>query len=79
MKQKLFTLQCAECKKIFRNPNENKRFCPDCSKIKEKKSPKTEEKSKSLSEVMKDLNEYNQKHGTNLSYGEYVSLVDKSK
>jgi hypothetical protein len=76
MKQKLFDLKCAECGKVFRNPNENERFCPECKKIKEKKKLKPKA-DKSLYQIMKDLAKYNKNHGTRLSYGQYVDLVDK--
>lgn len=76
MKQKLFDLKCAECKKVFRNPNENERFCPECKKIREKKKPR-KKPTKSLYQITKDLEKYNKTHGTSLTYGEYVSLVDK--
>ncbi len=76
MKQKLFDLKCAECHKVFQNPNENERFCPECNKIKEKKKRKPKS-DKTLYQIMKDLAKYNKKHGTKLSYGKYVSLFDK--
>lgn len=76
MKQQLFDLKCAECHKVFRNPNENERLCPDCKKIKEKKKRKPKA-DKTLYQIMKDLAKYNKKHGTKLSYGKYVSIVDK--
>ena len=77
MKQKLFDLKCAECHKVFRNPNENERFCPECKKIKESKKKRKSKSDKNLYQIMKDLAEYNKKHGTMLSYGKYVALVDK--
>ena len=81
MKQKLFDLKCAECYKFFRNPNENERFCPECKKIKEsRKKPKQKEKSnKSIWQITRELEKYNKEHGTRLSYGKYVALVDKQK
>ena len=79
MKQKLFDLKCAECHKVFRNPDENERFCPECNKIKErKKKPKQKAKSnKSILQITRELEKYNKEHRTILSYGEYVSSVDK--
>ena len=81
MKQKLFDLKCVECGKIFRNPNENERFCPECKKIKEgRKKPKQKAKSvksKSILQITRELKKYNKEHRTMLSYGEYVALVDK--
>lgn len=81
MKQKLFDLKCAECGKIFRNPDENERFCPECNKIKEsRKKPKKKAKSvksKSIYQITRELEKYNKEHRTRLSYGQYVSSVDK--
>lgn len=79
MKQKLFDLKCAECGKIFRNPDENERFCPECKKIKEsKKKPKQKAKSiksKSIWQITRELEKYNKEHGTLLSYGQYALLM----
>ena len=81
MKQKLFDLKCAECHKVFRNPDENERFCPECNKIKEsRKKPKQKAKSvksKSIYQITRELEKYNKEHKTRLSYGQYVSSVDK--
>ena len=81
MKQKLFDLKCAECHKVFRNPDENERLCPECKKIKEgRKKPKQKAKSvksKSIYQITRELEKYNREHRTMLSYGEYVALVDK--
>ena len=83
MKQKLFDLKCAECKKVFRNPDENERFCPECKKIKESKKKARQKaksiKSKSILQVTGELEKYNKKHRTMLTYGKYVALVDKQK
>ena len=76
MKQKLFDLKCAECGKVFRNPDENERFCPECKKIKDKKKIKPKA-DKSLWAVMRELEKYNKEHRTMLSYGKYVELFDK--
>ena len=81
MKQKLFDLKCVECGKIFRNPDENERFCPECNKIKESRKKLKQKaksvKSKSIYQITRELEKYNKEHKTMLSYGEYVSLVDK--
>ena len=79
MKQKLFDLKCAECYKFFRNPDENERFCPDCKKIREnKKKLKVKAKTnKTVLQITRELEKYNKEHKTRLSYGQYVSSVDK--
>ena len=81
MKQKLFDLKCVECHKLFRNPDENERFCPECKKIKESKKKARQKaksiKSKSILQVTRELEKHNREHKTMLSYGKYVALVDK--
>ena len=81
MKTKLFDLKCAECGKVFRNPDENERLCPDCKKIREsRKKPKQKAKSvksKSIYQITRELEKYYKEHKTRLSYGQYVSSVDK--
>jgi hypothetical protein len=81
MKQPLFDLNCVECHKFFRNPNENERLCPDCKKAKDNKKklkqevkPKT---SKNIYQTIREIEKYNKEHKTRLSYGQYVSSVDK--
>lgn len=76
MKQKLFDLKCEECGKVFRNPDENERFCPECNKVKSKKKRKPKA-NKNIWKIARELEEYNKKHGTLLSYGKYVELFDK--
>ena len=79
MKQKLFDLKCAECYKVFRNPDENERFCPECKKIKEskKKARQKAKTNKSILQITRELEKYNKEHGTRLSYDKYVALFDK--
>ena len=77
MKQKLFDLKCAECHKVFRNPNENERLCPECKKIKEskKKARQKAKSNKSIWQITRELEKYNKEHVTRLSYGQYVLLM----
>jgi phage FluMu protein Com len=79
MKQKLFDLKCAECYKVFRNPDENERFCPECKKIKEnkKKSKSKAKTNKSIWQITRELEKHNKEHRTMLSYGQYIALFDK--
>ena len=77
MKQKLFDLKCAECHKVFRNPNENERLCPECKKIKESKKKAKTKANKTIWQITRELEQYNKEHRTMLSYGKYVALVDK--
>ena len=77
MKQKLFDLRCAECHKVFRNPDENERFCPECKKIKKSKKKAKSKANKTIWQITRELEKYNREHRTMLSYGKYVALVDK--
>jgi hypothetical protein len=78
MKKKLFNIKCAECRKIFGTPSEDERFCPECKRIKIKAEPKPRLKpDKSIYAVTRELEKHNKKHGTMLSYGQYIALVDK--
>lgn len=79
MKQKLFDLKCAECHKMFRNPDENEKICPDCRRIRENKkiTKKKVKANKSIWQTTRELEKYNKEHKTRLSYGQYVALVDK--
>ena len=69
---------CKDCGCVFWSKSHNAKWCPECRKKyhftkKERKSPIV---GKSLSEVLADLKEFNFKHGTRLSYGQYVSLTE---
>ena len=77
MKQKLFDLRCVECYKVFRNPNENERFCPECKNIKKSKKKAKQKANKTIFQITRELEKYNKEHRTMLSYGKYVALVDK--
>ena len=77
MKQKLFDLKCAECGKVFRNPDENERFCPECKKIKESRKKSKTKPNKTIWQITREIEKHNREHGTMLSYGKYVELFDK--
>lgn len=82
---------CGECgAKIFTNQKGGARVCDTCKKatakqIKQRqyelyraKPPKTEKskKIKTLRQIEKERAEYNKKHNTWLSYGQYVSMFE---
>ena len=80
-----------KCGKSFLTSGKNKRrLCDDCVKenrrianlkyyketcIGVKTAPKEKENPKSLMEIMKELNAYNEEHGTFLTYGKYIALT----
>ena len=82
--------KCVECGRVFTSKAFKARFCPDCREERNKKiaqkryldkKEKTRRKpaSTSISEVMRDLNQYNKENGTCLSYGEYVQLIESGE
>lgn len=77
---------CPICMKMFERRNANQKYCDFCKKnrpddIKEyvkaeylKKQKNKTVPKESLTQVLRDLNEYNKKHGTHLTYGKYVQM-----
>ena len=79
--------QNLNCKVEFFAASPNARFCPDCRKIRKSESQKecrkaakerakyeALHKSKSITDILFELREYNRKNNTNLSYGKYVQI-----
>lgn len=89
--RKLNEYMCMKCGKSFFTYGKTKRrLCDDCVKenrkvanlkyytetcIGIKTAPKKKEHSKSLMEIMRELNTYNEEHGTFLTYGKYIALT----
>jgi hypothetical protein len=76
---------CLECGCEFVAKAHNSKFCSfDCRKAHAKKAEAKAKASKklrlmnvkSLAEIQWEIKEYNEKHGTNLSYGQYVTFVE---
>lgn len=73
-------LQCTICGHEFETAACNAKYCPDCrkkAKSKSKPKPIPERTNQSLADVMRELNEYNRKHGTLLTYGKWVSMNEE--
>lgn len=92
MERKLHEHICVDCGEKFYTFGVSKRtICDDCKKrhkvkwqaerYKSFKSVKNEHSKKqsgaSLTEIMKEIEEYNRIHGTYLSYGQYINLTNK--
>lgn len=77
--KKLNTLTCVDCRKVFRDPSESERLCPDCKKARDKKPKKPKIPTKNVYQIIKELEKYNKEHGTTLTYGQYVGVVDNQK
>ena len=87
--------KCKRCGKIFNAKNGNVLYCDPCREIVKKETTarshakqklKREEKKKTkqrkstpLDEFCAEIREYNQKHGTRLSYGKYKTLLHFGK
>lgn len=85
-------LVCPICKIEFTPVNHTQRYCKDCRANRGKEIAKyladerykrkyKEEKrrifgQKSIFDICKDIDEYNRKHGTHLSYGKYVGMME---
>lgn len=78
-------LRCFNCDRTFYHTNVGKKYCPECEKqIKRERNRRFMRKKrrasveiKTLPEIMQELKEYNETHGTCLSYGKYVALVER--
>lgn len=75
------TLICPICGKTFTSTANVVKYCSKecCNEMtrrrgREKTKAKSMKKNTSLDERIKALNAYNKKHGTNLSYGKFMSL-----
>lgn len=70
---------CPDCKKKYKNAEtaeRNKELFDEHKAFKElQKMKRMASKSKSLLQVTREVEEYNRKHGTHLSYGEYVNIL----
>lgn len=80
-----YYLRCFNCNREFTYTSDAKKYCPECDKqIKRERNRNFMRKKrrasieiKTLPEIMQDLKEYNEKHGTYLSYGRYVAMVER--
>lgn len=80
-----YYLRCFNCNREFTYTSDAKKYCPECDKeirrerarkcMARKRRPSVE--IKTLSEIMQELKEYNEKHKTCLSYGRYVAMVER--
>ena len=95
MERELNEYICMKCGKSFFTYGKTKRrLCDDCVKenrrmanlkyyqetcIGVETAPKKKEHSKSLMEIMRELNAYNEEHGTFLTYGKYIALTSSKR
>jgi ribosomal protein L37E len=79
-----YILTCLNCGRKFENYNIGKKHCPECELqlkrernrkyMRNKRKPSVE--IKTISEVLAELKQYNEEHGTCLSYGQYVLMTE---
>jgi lipopolysaccharide biosynthesis regulator YciM len=91
VEKQLRAVYCDQCEKLFYTSNTKVRTCPLCKEKHKKETQEAEKakaksnrqkststvkcKPKSLAKILKELRKYNNKNGTNLSYGQYVSIM----
>ncbi len=68
---------CKDCGCEFTTTAHNTKWCPLCRKKPHQSEKKRMPMRKSLRQVMAEIKAYNAEHGTNLSYGQYVSAVER--
>lgn len=90
MDRKLIEKRCVYCGLLFETKNSRTKYCSeDCAKAAKIANYNKKHKSlvlkehirrtadKSISEVMRELAEYNRTHHKSLTYGQYVALEGK--
>ena len=83
MSKNTYIIHCFKCDREFEHMNEAKKYCPECEKqIRRERSRKCMAKKraktniKSLSEIERERRAYNEEHGTCLTYGQYVNMIE---
>lgn len=75
------TKRCQLCGCKFIVNAHNAKFCPVCRRENKRAANEARKQHKKieaspLSKVMAELNAYNEKHKTNLSYGKFVAVME---
>lgn len=87
-KMRSFIMTCEVCGSEFTCRQHNAKYCPGCKEDAynekqvqwrkraraKRKSVKVKQEFKSINEVLADIEAYNKKHGSNLSYGQYIAM-----
>lgn len=82
---------CAQCGGVFYSAKSNVQLCDNCREENKKatvehvkgvykKAPKStfpSYKVKSIHDIIKEMERYNRAHKTHLSYGQYISIMEK--
>lgn len=83
----MYFLICKDCGKEFEHPSQFKRLCPECDNLGRKKSSERQRAKRraaktrnlSINQIIALLEEYNRKHGTKYTYGQFVELAESGK
>lgn len=77
METKIYVKTCAYCASEFESSSRNARVCPVCrsfvapSNTKRKKGAR----AKTITDFCREVETYNQRYGTHLTYGQYSLLA----
>ena len=82
--------KCEVCLKTFTTKRSNAKYCPSCRVIGKRKKEnerklaikeeqiKNSNREKNLNNTLAELRKYNEKNGTNLSYGQFMIINKKA-
>lgn len=84
----MHTLTCQRCGCDFTHSNTRRLYCSECKEELQKQRTRDymrkkrngeQRKAQSFSEILAELEAYNKKHKTHLSYGQYVAMKGLKK
>lgn len=83
----MYSLICKTCGKKFEHQSQFKRLCSECEGFSRRAADKrSREKRKlkktrdiSIDQMVSIIEEYNRKHGTKYTYGQFVELAESGK
>lgn len=83
-------IKCADCGiELEVSERSQRKVCDKCrkermrktqlewEKKKKEEQKRKEDQKKALSNLLKEISEYNKKNGVNLTYGQYIALTNK--
>lgn len=69
----LYSRRCT-CGNYFKTAKKDELHCPHCRMYYARCRLQVKLRQKELSDFLTEINDYNEKHGTRLSYGQYVAM-----
>lgn len=85
------TFECSVCGTLFETTGKSAKYCPECRIWKKKEMSANSRKamrarrahqqikSTTINDVLRELEEYNKRHGTCYTYGQYMVLKCSGK